>query len=143
VAPDLKDRDMLKPLLIPLVAGIFLFSCARPEVTGRAIYRDFCVSCHGESGKGDGPAVAGLDAPPPDLTTLSARNNGMFPRNYVISTIDGYTRRASGGELVMPEFGTFLQAGQLVLLDTGDGIRTPTPERLVALAAYIETLQAP
>jgi hypothetical protein len=28
-----------------------------------------------------------------------------------------------------------------VLLDTGDGIRTPTPEKLVALAAYLERLQ--
>ena len=40
----------------------------------------------------------------PDLTTLSARNGGIFPINYVMSTIDGFNRALhfSGA---MPEFG--------------------------------------
>lgn len=38
-------------------------------VEGRAIYLARCVSCHGESGKGDGPIAKGLSGPPPrDLT---------------------------------------------------------------------------
>lgn len=43
---------------------------AKPAVTaatlelGRAKYKEFCVACHGDSGKGDGPG-AGVFKPPP------------------------------------------------------------------------------
>jgi len=45
------------------------------------------------------------------------------------------------GDLVMPEFGPALQEGRLVMVETGPGVTTPTPERLYALARYLETLQ--
>ena len=57
-----------------------------------------------------------------------------------MSQIDGY-RRARAGDVVMPEFGAALQAGELVLFDTGDGIVSPTPERLVDLALYLRSIQ--
>jgi mono/diheme cytochrome c family protein len=34
---------------------------------GRAIYRERCVPCHGERGRGDGPAGSTLDPRPADL----------------------------------------------------------------------------
>lgn len=34
---------------------------------GRAIYRTRCVACHGERGRGDGPAGVALVPPPADL----------------------------------------------------------------------------
>lgn len=34
---------------------------------GRAIYRERCVACHGERGRGDGPAGVTLDPRPADL----------------------------------------------------------------------------
>jgi mono/diheme cytochrome c family protein len=37
---------------------------------GAAVYRAQCTACHGEEGKGDGPAAAGLTPRPPDLTRL-------------------------------------------------------------------------
>jgi hypothetical protein len=57
-----------------------------------------------------------------------------------MSTIDGYTR-SRAGNTVMPEFGIDLQAGPLVYIDTGDGTKTPTPSRLVALAEYLRSIQ--
>lgn len=121
--------------------GLTLSACApERQVSGRALYEDFCLSCHGASGRGDGPAAAGLDHPPADLTGIAARNGGTFPTTRVMSVIDGYTRRGDRAS-VMPELGVVLQEGPVVLYDAGDGVATPTPANLVALANYLQTLQ--
>ncbi len=108
------------------------------EVSGRALFAENCAVCHGDGGRGDGPAAAGFTTPPTDLTLLSRANDGTFPLVSVMSYIDGYTRedRAEG----MPAFGALLE-GRTVMVETGDGILTPTPEPLVELAEYLRGLQ--
>ena len=126
-----------------LVACVLLAGCISeaPVSMGKSNFGTFCAACHGEAGKGDGPAAGGLTVAPPDLTTLAARNGGVFPLVPVMSHIDGYTRRAAGEDLVMPEFGAYIEAGRLVPVETEPGVITPTPERLYAVARYLETLQ--
>lgn len=124
--------------LLILTAG--LAGCVTPAEVGRRDYQQYCVSCHGDTATGNGWAAGQLSRKPADLTILSRNNNGVFPTVAVIDTIDGYTRRLHSN-MTMPEFGPVLQAGDLVRLETGPGVFTPTPTRLVALAAYIETLQ--
>jgi mono/diheme cytochrome c family protein len=132
---------MRKLALAFLTSGSLLAACAPPhEDSGEELYREFCVSCHGVSGKGDGPAAAGLSRRPADLTRISARNGGTFPMAYVLSTIDGYTR-AEEGRLTMPEFGVMMEDQPRVMVDTGDGILTPTPRPLVELAEYLRGIQ--
>ena len=122
------------------VIGAAVLAACAPEVeTGRANYDSLCAGCHGLSGKGDGAAAAGLDERPADLTQIAAVNGGVFPRVEVMAKIDGYAK----GEPhygAMPAFWPLLE-GRTVLVETGDGILTPTPEPLVALAEYIESLQ--
>jgi mono/diheme cytochrome c family protein len=44
---------------------------------GGTLYTTLCASCHGASGKGDGPAAAGLAHRPPDMTTsLTGQTDG-------------------------------------------------------------------
>lgn len=132
---------MIRIFATTLAAAALLVACApERQVSGRALYGDYCASCHGESGAGDGPAAAGLGKAPADLTTISARNGGRYPMVQVMSTIDGYTRRGDRSS-VMPELGVALQEGPLVMFDSGDGIATPTPVNLVALATYVKGLQ--
>lgn len=38
------------------------------SASGAAIYSANCATCHGETGRGDGPAAVGLEPPPADLT---------------------------------------------------------------------------
>ena len=57
-----------------------------------------------------------------------------------MSTIDGYTRRNDHGS-IMPEMGPVIEGGQTVMITTDDGIDTPVPEPLLALAQYVATLQ--
>jgi mono/diheme cytochrome c family protein len=119
-------------------------ACVEREVpTGAEDYAAFCAACHGTSGKGDGAAAVGLERKPADLTRLSARNGGVFPGTAVMAKIWGYTGVAPGdreGGSPMPAFGPLLQ-GDLVPHDGGDGIATPTPERLVQIAEYLRVLQ--
>lgn len=39
-----------------------------PAELGARVFTDRCASCHGEQGKGDGPAAAGLQPKPKDLS---------------------------------------------------------------------------
>lgn len=122
-----------------IVAGVALSGCVPPATgAGRADYERFCASCHGTSGRGDGQVGRDLSPRPSDLTRLSAENGGTFPLVAVMAKIDGYTRAPEA----MPEFGAVLE-GETVFLETAPGVMTPTPARLLDLARYVETLQAP
>ena len=107
---------------------------------GRALYQDYCATCHGPAGKGDGPLAGDWPKPPADLTGISARNGGTFPLARVLSTIDGYSRRKTHGS-TMPEMGQVFQDAPMVLVDTGDGIETPVPKPLLELTDYLRSIQ--
>ncbi|WP_172292937.1 cytochrome c [Pseudoruegeria sp. HB172150] len=126
-------------LFFAMSGVLALGACTNEVETGRASFADLCAGCHGETGQGNGPMVANLTTKPADLTRISARNGGTFPRVDVMSKIYGYARgEAHGG--AMPAFWPLLD-GPTVLVETGDGILTPTPEPLVALTSYLESIQ--
>lgn len=122
-----------------LLGAALLSGCASPVSVGRTTYESHCASCHGETGRGDGILAAQLPTRPADLTRLSAGNGGVFPATRVMSMIDGYTRQDQHGA-TMPEFGPLL-AGDTVLWEAPDGTVVPTPEKLLALAAYLQSIQ--
>ncbi|ETX13043.1 cytochrome C [Roseivivax halodurans JCM 10272] len=106
---------------------------------GEALFMEYCAACHGEDATGDGPLGRSLNIAPADLTRIVVRRGGSFPRAQVLSKVDGYARSdmdVNG----MPEFGA-LMSGDLVPYDSGDGIETPTPRKLVALVEYLESIQ--
>ncbi|MFN3662330.1 c-type cytochrome [Yoonia sp.] len=122
-----------------LIAMLALAACVDEEpMDGRSAFLENCASCHGADGTGDGPMARGLGVSPPDLTQISARNGGTFPRDRVMSTIDGYQ---AGGHLsgAMPEFGAG-DMGDTVIVET-NGLGTPVPMMLLALTDYVESLQ--
>ena len=127
-------------MAVGVLALLIPGGCTSRIGLGQSTYSQFCASCHGPAGKGDGEVSSTLTRTVPDLTGIAARNGGVFPQVAVMTTIDGYFRRESHGG-VMPEFGPMLEEGRLVLVETGGGVMTPTPERLIALADYLETLQ--
>lgn len=138
----------MRPSLFSLATGVLavgvIAACTPEEMPqasdGRALFMENCAICHGADAKGNGPMARAMASAPPDLTLIAARNGGNFPRVEVLSTIDGYTKAEISGP-DMPEFGALL-VGDLVPLDTGDGVMTPTPRKLVALLEYLESIQA-
>jgi mono/diheme cytochrome c family protein len=123
-----------------LMGAVALAGCVQEaEVSPRAAFMEDCSACHGPTGEGSRALGLALDPPAPDLTGLSARNGGVFPRNYVMSTIDGLMRGAHFSE-AMPVFGES-DLGETVIVENADGTGTPVPSRLLALADYVESLQ--
>ncbi|MBL3702010.1 c-type cytochrome [Sulfitobacter sp. BDSS02] len=101
---------------------------------GEMLFARNCSGCHTATATGmrlnDGTVA-------PDLTRISERNDGVFPRAHVLSQIDGYGRGKAAS--VMPEFGDLLE-GELVPVEV-EGTMTPTPRPLAALMTYLESIQ--
>lgn len=45
---------------------------------GKTVYTAECASCHGASGKGDGPAAKDLEKTPGDMTKLKGQSDGAL-----------------------------------------------------------------
>lgn len=104
------------------------------SLTGSTSFDLYCASCHGRGGTGDGPVGSALVTRPADLTQLSRRHGGMFPRDEVRAFIEGSNRRAPAhGSSDMPVWGPTFHA-----LETSDArVRV----RLDNLVAFIESMQ--
>lgn len=104
--------------------------------SGQEMYQAYCASCHGEDGKGKGPAAPALKTPATDLTKLAQNNGGVYPTQEVIYTLGlmpGATR--AHGTDDMPVWGTlFRSLGQHPNV---------VQIRLYNLTRYIESLQDP
>ena len=59
---------LLLSVVMPL-ALITLPPDASSAEDGETLYKTYCLTCHGEKGKGDGPASASLDPKPADFST--------------------------------------------------------------------------
>ncbi|MCO4847150.1 MAG: cytochrome c [Yoonia sp.] len=124
---------------IIILGAVALAGCVEvAEPDGQRTFVENCASCHGLDAKGSGPMSRNLIKMAPNLTTLASRNGGVFPRDYVMSTIDGLDR-GSHFSGAMPEFGAG-DMGDTIIVEE-NGIGTPVPADLLALTAYLEGLQ--
>jgi mono/diheme cytochrome c family protein len=55
-------------VLCAVVLGTALIAHAADAEQGKKLYEQFCATCHGQSGKGDGAAAAALNPKPRDHT---------------------------------------------------------------------------
>ena len=72
---------------------------------GKTDYLRLCASCHGSTGKGDGPVGKFLKKTPADLTKLSEGNNGVFPSERAYEVVDGRREVGEHGTREMPVWG--------------------------------------
>jgi mono/diheme cytochrome c family protein len=68
----------------------------------RQLFIQACAPCHGLAGTGNGPVAAALVTPPSDLTQLSARHGGIFPRDDVAAVLSGDRPVRPHGSREMP-----------------------------------------
>lgn len=78
---------------------------AAAEDIGSREFLSNCAVCHGTDGTGTGPYAELLTTALPDLTRLSAGNDGVFPYDRVRRIIDGRADLAAHGPRDMPVWG--------------------------------------
>lgn len=129
-----------------IAAGIVALWCLTPRsvaqekpyprvhgVDGAAIFRDYCASCHGVDGKGQGPAASALRSKVPDLTQITRRAGGEFPRVRIRNIIEGTESPVAHGSREMPVWGPVFHQ-----IDSDQDLGNV---RVDNLATYIQSIQ--
>jgi mono/diheme cytochrome c family protein len=80
------------------------------SIEGVDTFKTYCAACHGESGKGNGPAATALKKAPADLTGIAKRHGGKFSAADVEQIISGSDVIAAHGSRVMPIWGPVFEA---------------------------------
>jgi len=136
-----KGRQWLLALI--LVAGTGRAVFAQDQDVGQANFRMSCASCHGAEGKGNGPVSSQLKVPPPDLTVLAKKNNGVFPVSGVYEIIDGRQAVIAHGTRDMPIWGFQYSLEQRVQGNPATAI-DPDPivrMRILSIIDYLSRIQ--
>lgn len=61
-------RTIFKTLCLLSLAFMLQSAWAADPEAGEAKFKQLCATCHGETGTGDGPAAAGLNPKPRDMS---------------------------------------------------------------------------
>jgi mono/diheme cytochrome c family protein len=143
----MREQIMACPYCLPMMLALAVSVSAevkdKPKINhappenvsaakGPEMFRAYCSVCHGKDGQGGGPAADALKKRPADLTQLTRKNRGVFPKAKVESVIQGDTTSGPHGSRDMPIWGNvFRSMGKPEIARL----------RIVNLTAYLESLQ--
>jgi mono/diheme cytochrome c family protein len=104
------------------------------SIDGRDNFVAYCAVCHGEDGRGNGPAAPAMKAPVPDLTRIAQRRGGKFSAVDIEQTIRGTGKTATPAHGVeeMPIW------GNVFLYED----RARSTLRITNMVKYIQSIQA-
>lgn len=125
-----------------LCSGAVLAQQPRQDL-GKREFDANCASCHGVDGKGHGVLQDLLRRSPPDLTSLSKSNQGVFPMERLYQVIDGASV-PSHGNRDMPIWGQDFKAQDAEYYLEARGQYDPAAlvrARILTLLEYINRLQ--
>jgi mono/diheme cytochrome c family protein len=106
-----------------------------PSNSGKGMFNSYCAVCHGNDGKGGGPAASAMKTPPADLTALAQKSGGKYPASHVAAVLRGQATTPSHGSQDMPVWGPLFSS-------ISHGNEGQVQQRITNLVTYIESLQA-
>jgi len=115
---------------------------------GEREYLSNCGSCHGRDAKGSGPVAVILAVKPSDLTMISKKFNGVFPKEHIYKIIDGREMIKPHGDSLMPVWGSrfsvmeYKAADAIAYLPNDVDIQALVFGRIISLVGYLESIQA-
>jgi len=110
---------------------------ADDSLDGGSLYANHCAGCHGLFGEGDGIITPSLAVVLQDLRYLTARNNGEYPREFIVDIVDGRAVRAAHGPEGMPVWGAELARDEPFDEQTEQRVNA----KIDALADFLESIQ--
>lgn len=110
------------------------FATADEVTQGKALFTQYCASCHGSKGAGDGPLVPTLSTPPANLRLLSLRFGNPLPQDVIARFIDGRDDVKAHGPRDMPVWGERFYA-------ESNGKEVKVMGRIAQLVAFLQSLQ--
>lgn len=137
-------RTRWSALVSAVVAGLLVVASARTAVgqtearsveSGSTLFKTYCASCHGASGRGNGAIAIFLRVPPADLTQIAKRNKGVFSAEQVYKIIDGRQAVKTHGDSQMPVWGDAFEKS----ISGADA--QAVDEKIRALVAFLESIQ--
>lgn len=96
--------------LCALILGSGILAHASDAEQGKKLYGQFCSTCHGQSGKGDGPAAAALNPKPRDHTNKEYMSK--MSEDEMLSVIKN-GGASVGKSPLMPPWGASLKDDQI------------------------------
>jgi mono/diheme cytochrome c family protein len=145
-----------------VVAGLSVAAPARATqhdqavALGQKLYTQYCASCHGAAGKGDGAAGAKLDPKPTDLTQIAKKNGGKFPFYETMLLISGRDPQGQDqdtdlpglagvpkahGDPKMPVWGEVFSREELSK-GTSLDLQMQTTGKIMLITEYLQSIQA-
>ena len=124
-------------LALGLMFGTHAIALAAESNGGKQMYLQYCGSCHGKDGKGDGTVSRDLKVRVPDLTRLAKKHKGVYPLDDVMATIDGRRLVRGHGDRNMPVWGEIFPSES----DVKKYPELTTLLKAKIIAEYVATLQ--
>jgi len=130
----LAGKSLVLALMTILLAGTLRVAAADDILDGKALYMEYCASCHGVKGDGNGPMASTLTTPPTNLRLLARKYGNPLPEDQIAKFIDGRSDVKAHGPRDMPVWGHRFNA-------ESNGNEADTQDRIAKLVAYLQSIQ--
>ena len=134
----MKRMSFIVASLCVSFAPMALMAQDRAVELGKQEYLVACAGCHGESAMGDGPLAGLLNISTPNLSELAQANDGSFPYETVLTTIDGRDGVRAHGS-TMPIWGERFQSS--ATSQRGETAEMVAKGRILSLVYYLQSIQ--
>ena len=132
----LKVAGSVLSLAVVLSVSPLALAAGNDVADGHRYFIQYCASCHGQDGLGDGPVAKSLSRPPANLRMLGDKYGMPLPARRIAELIDGRDSARAHGSHEMPVWGEKLyEVGQGERGEYGIG------EVIGKIIAYLDTIQ--